>query len=167
MVTIMYNNNGRVHLLDDQHVQPFERVVDNGKKWSSIEKESLKSHVTETEVSKLFFSQLNIDALQQGIRYKVYKESGGKYVIGNQSVDELRIIMRSVFLTNAKNLPYQFVEQVRDLNAIVLDYCVKEITSQLDMNAKFKQDISQLPMPMEYGISQSVKGTKIAEHKRF
>jgi hypothetical protein len=37
-------------------------------------------------VSDLFFSPVNIAALQQGIRYKVYVNSSGVHNIPNQSV---------------------------------------------------------------------------------
>ena len=158
--------SGRIQL-DPSLAQPFERVIDNGKQWTSFEADALKGQMTSTPVSELFFSKKNLDIVQDGIRYSVYRQSNGKYQISKQSEDELKIIMRSIFLQHAKNSPYDIVSQVRDLNGLVLEYCVKEIISHLELDERYKKDISTLPIPLSYGQNESVKGTKIAELTRF
>ena len=59
----------------------------------------------ETPLSQAFFSQQNIQMLQNGIRAGVYNRSNGQYVIGPQDCDSLKIIMRSVFLQQSANQP--------------------------------------------------------------
>lgn len=113
-----------------------------------------------TAVSDLFFSDLNRDALQDGIRYKVYQSSPEKYVIDRQDDTELLLVMRSIFLQNAKNAVDHVVEQVRDLNQAVLNYCVPEILQQIRMQAYFVQDTAQLPRPLERSQCVSSAGRR-------
>ena len=105
--------------------------------------------------------------MQDGIRYKVWKETGERYVIGKQSDQELRIVMRSIYYQYAKHLPNDVVGQVRDLNAKVIEWVVPEILSNLRQYEKYRQDASQLPMPMERGPLLTQKGTKTLELKTF
>ena len=50
----------------------------------------------ETALSKAYFSQQNIQILQNGIRAGIYNISNGQYVIGDQDCDSLKIIMMSI-----------------------------------------------------------------------
>jgi len=56
-----------------------------------------------SQVSDVFFSTQNIDLLQLGIQNKILNESNGRYRVGRQSDDELKIIMRSIYFQYAKN----------------------------------------------------------------
>lgn len=133
----------------------------------TFKSEAVKGIVEKSPLSDLFFSQRNIDALQEGIRYVVYKKSCSKHVIDNQSEDELKTIMRAVYLQDAKRQMYGIVEQVRELNATVIDYCCERIVKEIEMYMKYKQDISALPVPMAYGESTSIAGMKQLERKQF
>lgn len=115
--------------------------------------------IATTKVSQLFFSAKNFHALQVGIRYRVWVETGGRYTISNQSEAELGTIMRGVYLEYGRNIADKVVEQVRGLNAHVLDYAVPKILSELESRAHYMQDISQQPVPLENGAATSVKGS--------
>ena len=80
-----------------------------------------------TILSDTFFSKENIQIIQNGIRAEVYKKSNGKYVIGNQECETLKIIMRSIFLQYSANQPDNIKGQVEQLNKMVLDYCVPQV----------------------------------------
>ena len=83
-----------------------------------------------TPLSQVFFSQENIQIIQNGIRSGVYKRSNGQYVIGDQDCDSIKIIMRSVFLQYSANKPSSIPEQIIELNNIVLNYCVQQVYSE-------------------------------------
>ena len=80
----------------------------------------------ETPLSKAFFSRENIQIIQNGLRADVYRLSNGEYSIGQQDNDELKIIMRALYLESAINLPTNIREQVAALNQRVLKHCVFE-----------------------------------------
>ena len=75
---------------------------------------------TDTHLSQTFFSQQNIQIIQNGIRAGVYHKSNGQYTIGPQDCDSLKIVMRSVYLQHAANQPNNITQQVAELNKIVL-----------------------------------------------
>jgi hypothetical protein len=120
-----------------------------------------------TAVSSMFFSADNMDILQLGIRNRILNETQGKYNIGRQSDDELKIVMRSIYFQHSKNLPNNVKEQVRDLNAKVIDWCVPQIMTNLKQDEKYRYDISTLPEPLERSVLPSQKGTKVLEMKSY
>jgi hypothetical protein len=102
----------------------------------------------ETTLSKVFFSKENIQIIQNGIRAGVYKKSNGQYVIGPQDCDSLKIIMRSVFLQHAANQPDNITAQIKELNQMILDYCVFHVYSEAQGYMKYLYDVSTLAVPM-------------------
>lgn len=126
-----------------------------------------KGNQEATCISDLYFSKTNVDALHEGIRYRIYTESNGKFVIGRQSDQELMIVMRSIYLQFAKHQPDNVVEQVRDLNQRVLEWTVPEILSNLKQFDVYKRDASTLPIPMAYGEKKTMKGSKQLQMKPF
>lgn len=102
----------------------------------------------ETILSKTFFSQQNIQIIQNGIRAGVYEKSNGQYVVAPQDCDSLKIIMRSVFLQHATNKTGHISGQVQELNQIVLDYCIHHVYSEAVGYMKYLYDVSTLAVPM-------------------
>ncbi len=101
----------------------------------------------ETKLSAAFFSEKNIEILQNGIRSGVYHMSNGQYTIAPQDCDSLKIIMRSVFLQHATNLEVDIPGQIYELNKIVLDYCIKHVYSEAQSYMKYLRDVSTIAIP--------------------
>jgi hypothetical protein len=113
-----------------------------------------------TEISKIFFSNYNIDILQSGIRNKILNITNGKINISRQSDDELKIIMRSIYFQYGKNSTNNIREQILDLNVRVIEWSVPEIISNYKQSQQYLKDISTLPEPLDRSILPSKKGTK-------
>jgi len=159
--------NGRIDLLSDLpelDIPEYQRRSVNNTNYTN---EAIYGQITPTNLSNLFFSEMNIEALQQGIRYKVYVETNGKYTIGRQSDQELKLVMRSIYYQYALNLNTDCVTQVKELNAKVLDWCVKEVKSNLLQFQIYRQDVSTMPMPLDRSPLITNKGTRVLEIKRF
>jgi len=107
---------------------------------------------TDTYLSQAFFSQQNIQILQNGIRAGVYNKSNGQYVIGPQDCDSLKIVMRSVYLQHAANQPNNITQQVVELNKIVLNYCIQQVYSEAQGYMKYIDDASTLVVPIAHPI---------------
>lgn len=101
-----------------------------------------------TPLSQAFFSQQNIQMLQNGIRAGVYKYSNGQYIIAPQDCDSLKIIMRSVFLQHSANQPENYQNQISNLNQIVLNYCIQQVYSEAQGYMKYIDDVSTLVIPI-------------------
>jgi len=106
----------------------------------------------DTTLSTAFFSQQNIQMLQNGIRAGVYKKSNGQYTIGPQDCDSLKIIMRSVYLQYAANQVNNISEQVTELNKIVLNYCVQQVYGEAQGYMKYINDASTLVVPIAHPV---------------
>lgn len=156
--------NGLVNAMDSvpsyQFQQPQMNVTENP---HNITTRNLEC----SEVSSMFFSAENIDLLQNGMRNQILNMSNGNYVIGRQSDDELKIIMRSIYYQYSKNLPYNIKEQVKYLNTRVLEWSVPRILTNLKQDEKYRKDISTLPEPLERSQLPSQKGTRVLEIKSF
>jgi hypothetical protein len=159
--------NGRIDLmtqLPSFDIPAYNRLgVDN----KMFHREATMGQLAESPLSKVFFSEANVNALQEGIRYRVYVETGGKFTIGRQSDQELRIIMRSIYYQYGRNDGSDCVAQTRELNAKVLDWTVPEVLSNLMQYQVYKKDASTLPMPLEHSQMMSTKGTKVLEQTSF
>jgi Family of unknown function (DUF5761) len=158
-------NNGRFNdpLVGDnfQLYSLYHQKDERPNKW--VGQEAIKSVHSKNEVSDLFFSRKNIEALQEGIRYMVFKKSCGKHTIDKQSETDLVVVMRSVYLQYGEFRPYGLLEQVKDLNARVLEYCVPKILEEIKLYMYYRKDISQLPVPLDRGQYVSSKGSKVLE----
>ena len=80
---------------------------------------------------------------------------------------ELKIIMRSVYLQNALNQEDNIQEQISILNNIVLDYCVKQITSQVMQFINYQKEINSNRYIMPHSMNTNSSGEKTLEMKIF
>jgi hypothetical protein len=102
----------------------------------------------ETQLSKSFFSETNIQILQNGIRAGVYEKSNRQYIIGPQDCDSLKIVMRSIFLQYAANQPTNIRQQIQQLNQLVLNYCIQQVYSEAQGYLKYISDASNMYVPL-------------------
>jgi hypothetical protein len=134
----------------------------------SFATDALRGNWEVTPLSKVFFSNQNARSIQNAIRKAVYDKSGPKkYVIDDQSADELTIIMRTMYLQYAQNLPNDIAGQVLDLNEKVLNWSVPHILSAVDHYNYYLNDISHMPVPLARSISLSSAGTKSLPQNPF
>jgi len=94
----------------------------------------------DSELSKLFFSQSNIDLLQEQIIMNIYKKT--HIQISPQSSNDLLIIMKSIYLQNSKNLDFEFNKQINTLNKYVLDYSIHNIYVNMKQYDKYIKDLT-------------------------
>ena len=148
------NANGRVNILEpinNSVFQLYDKIpIDET---TTSYRNALTGNLESNQLSQTFFSAGNILILQHGLMAGVYKSSNGRFQIGYQSEDTLKIIMRSIFLQHASNLPTNITRQVEALNNLVLDYAIPQICSEAEGYIKFKNDVSTLPVPMQRGVS--------------
>jgi hypothetical protein len=109
----------------------------------------------ETPLSRAFFSQENIQIIQNGIRAGVYNRSNGQYIVGPQDCDSIKIIMRSVFLQYSANQPFNIPQQIEELNKIVLNYCIQQVYSEAQGYMKYIDDASTLVIPIAHPVQAS------------
>jgi hypothetical protein len=153
-------SNGRVDVLHKTNLNSYEFFKENAKNPTHFQSNAVRHIHSESPVAAMFFSQGNIDILQDGIRYAIFKKTNDEHIIGRQSETELQVIMRSIYLQYSKNLTTDIVKQVKSLNSKVLDFAVPKIYSELNQYISYTNDITYLPVPLERSKNMSSKGTK-------
>lgn len=147
----MEKYNGRVNIAEVENPET---------RFSMFEKTAIKNKATEyrdplgndtenTVLSQLFFSSENIQIIQNGIKAGVYNRSNREYILPNQNLDELKIIMRSIFLQYAKYRSENITGQIEELNKLVLDYAIPYCYNESVAYLKYIRDQSSLAVPLE------------------
>ena len=163
------NTNGRINIMDQNTSAVFTLSDHIPVKDNSDFREALNGSWSKTVLSDTFFSRENIIILQNGIRYGVYEKSNNQFIIGNQSIDELKIIMRSTYLQYAANANDNIPQQVYQLNRIVTDYAIKQVYSEAQSYMKYIHDASTMYTPMDRPVQPNnpSKTLNISKHIGF
>ena len=159
----MSDPNGRINILGENTQYQFELFQNPGQ--PTTYNDAMTGNWNDSLLSKTFFSRENIQIIQNGIRAGVYKVSKGRYSVGPQDETNLKIVMRSTFLQNAKNDGRPIPMQIAELNNMVFDYCIKNVCSEATAYIKYKQDVSTLAVPEARPVYVRIKGDKQLELK--
>lgn len=127
---------------------------------TNIDKYSNTGNQQKTKLSIFYFSQSNIDYLQNEIVKQIFKKSDGKYRINKQNEDELVIVMKSIFLQNARNNDNDIQYQIDELNKLVLNYCVNNVYGNLLQYIKYIDDITKEQVVLDRPQNVDIKGSK-------
>jgi hypothetical protein len=121
----------------------------------------LRGNWDHTPLSDAFFTRKNVQILQNDIRREVYRMSGPKqYVIDDQDVDELKMIMRAMYLQYSKNNSFNIEGQIKELNDLIVKWSAPRILSEIQQYNYYLNDISHLPVPLPQPMHMSSAGTK-------
>ena len=140
--------NGRLDIVTPPTQDQFALYDKNPVHQCVTYRDALNGIWENTPLSNAFFSKENMQIIQNGIRAGVYQRSNGKYVIGEQDCDTLRIIMRTIFLQNAANSPTEIRQQIIELNELVFEYCVPRVHGEAEGYIQYKRDVSSMYTPM-------------------
>lgn len=140
-------NNGRVgdiEVLDFNLPKEGDIVINKDNQDTSV-----KGIVEKTAVSDVFFSDMNMDIVQKSIRYGVNQRTGK--VVAKQSDNTIYIIMRSILLqyANFRVGVADLADEIRSLNSRVVEYCVDNISSNVQQYIGYIKDLEKLPVPLD------------------
>ena len=158
--------NGRVNILQPDTEKQFAMYDRIPAHQPSGYRDALQGNWKDSPLSLAYFSAQNIGILQNGIRRGVYEKSKGQYLVDNQSEDVLKVIMRSVFLQYSANMLNKITDQIKALNKIVLDYCIKQVYGEVQGYQQYLYDASTLVTPIERPVLSSTED-KTLEWKRW
>ena len=152
------NKQGLIPSLESgEIIRPYELYKNsNNKQNTSVD--IISNIIVPNALSRTFFSNDNVERIQNQIITNVYEES--KKVISRQSYQELQIIMKSIYLQYGRNLPNNIEEQVFKLNKYVIDECVSIIIPNVIQYNKYITEITG-PIPINpRSMNVSNKGDK-------
>ena len=113
----------------------------------------------ETPLNTLFFSEFNQNLLQRGIRQAFKNKTG--IAIDYQNPDDVYSMMRVVFINTAGDHYSQVNEQVKMMNARVIDTAIGQIQTGVSQYMAYVQDIETLAVPLDQPMNTSTYGKKI------
>lgn len=117
-----------------------------------------------SEFSRIYFSKQNIDWLQLNIRYSVYKASGDEIVIGNQSEQELLLVMRGTYLqySNNPSKTQEYKKEIMKLNKVVIDEVTPKILKEAIQYQRYLKESLKNPVPViDRPVNMSSKGVSL------
>lgn len=121
----------------------------------------LRGNWDHTPLSDAFFTRKNVDVIQRQIQQEVYRMSGPKkWVIDPQDVDELKMVMRAMYLQYGKNNNFNLEGQLNELNELVVKWAAPRIMSEIEQYNYYINDISHMPVPLQQPINLSSAGTR-------
>jgi hypothetical protein len=121
-----------------------------------------------TPLNTIYFSEANVENLQQEIASAVLMMSGDKrYVIGRQNDADLKTVMRSYYLQYAQNDPTRVSQELTLLNNRVIGWCANNILVQIEAYKYYRKDIQDFPAPIERPVMTNIYGTRTGELKSF
>ena len=151
----MERYNGRVNIIsqpDPDAVFKMQERIALKNKSTSFTNALSGNDWEDNLLSRLFFSAENIQILQNGLRAGVYETSKHEIVIPPQNIDQLKIIMRSMYFQFAEHHPDNVKAQIERLNKIVLDEIIPKVYGEAVGYLKYMQDQSSLVVPMDRPI---------------
>jgi len=111
---------------------------------SQLVKNIIKTNINEeSKLEELYFSDENIELINKQIVLSVWKKTKNQYKINFQSKDKLIIVMRYVFIENAKNLPYNIKGQIYELNCITVREILPSIITNFEQKLGYLRDIER------------------------
>jgi hypothetical protein len=158
--------NGRIDIISPSLNNQFELSDKIPVHTTAAFRDAMTGNWMNTPLSLAYFSSENINIIQNNIRKGVYNKSNSEFVIGLQDEDELKIIMRSVFLQNSLNLENNIREQIRDLNSLVESYSIDQVYKEAISYLKYKRDASNMYALLALPSNSSTRG-KTLELQRF
>jgi hypothetical protein len=127
--------------------------------------DGVRGNIEKTAMNQAYFMPENFQIIQNAIRKGVYDKTGK--IIDPVSSDDLFMVMRSMYLQYGRNLPYKIPEQIAELNARVVAWCLPTILSEVSFYDTYKNDIDKLPVPLSHPQNMSHAGTKSLPLKPF
>lgn len=139
----------RLHdLLTENIARPPYDFSENCRNGDSYSHDLLSCHHKDNALANLFFSKKNIQIIQNGIRAKIYEKT--KMTIAEQDTTQILLVMRYMYFHYGKNLPYNFKEQISDLNMRVYEYLIPLILSEMKQYFTYIQDSFTTLRPQNY-----------------
>jgi hypothetical protein len=144
------NINGRIDLVTPPSPEiAFQMQERIAVKNNATEYRNALSGIWESNIlSDLFFSEKNVQTIQNGLRAGVYKMSNSEFVIGPQNIDTLKVIMRSIYLQYAQHAINNVTAEIEKLNKLVWDYAVPSVYNEAVGYMKYCLDQSTIVQPL-------------------
>ena len=153
--------NGRVINIDNIQRPSYPLFHQSPEKEKKVfAKNALNGIQEHSPLSLKFFSDENVDNIQNLLRYTVYMKTDKKHNVSRQSELDLKVVMRSIYLQHSPNLKMYIDKQVYFLNKLVVDWCYPKIINEIDQYVGYLDSLEKMPVPIQHPTNVSSAGTR-------
>lgn len=142
--------------INDIYRTPFLFLNDHKNNYSKMAETSINGIHSESELSKLYFSDENIKRIQRMIKKEVFNRTKGEFKLDvDQDEQDIFLTMRAVYLENARFMPGQTVRQIKRLNAKVIEDVLPGIITNIRQYYGYQKEINQplKPIPLPQNVN--------------
>tara|TARA_B100001248_G_C27397706_1_gene466916 strand:- start:5312 stop:5794 length:483 start_codon:yes stop_codon:yes gene_type:complete len=111
-------------------------------------------------LEELFFSESNIEIIQKQLVLSIFNKTNRKYLIPFQNYKSILTVMKFIFNDQAKHLPYDITDQIKELNLKVIQELTPMIIKNIDSKMKYLEDINSPPPINDLPINVNSAGNK-------
>lgn len=148
--------------IQDIYRTPFLFLQEHRKNYVNMAPTALKGIQSESELSKLYFSDENIKRIQKMIKKEVYKRTNGEFRLDvDQDQQDLFIAMRAIYLEQARFLPGEIVREVKRLNEKVVTEIVPGILTEVRQYYGYLKEINKPLSPIDRPMNMSNRGRRV------
>ena len=152
-------SNSTAYTPTNYYWSDYSQSTNNWATENSIQKSLLKGVYQPTPLGELFFSQENINRIQKMIKYEVFVRTNGKYKLEvEQNETDLLVVMRDIYITCGKNMPYQMVRQVKELNHRTVEKIIPDMISMIKQDDAYIQQLDKPIDPIPLPVCVNSKG---------
>lgn len=113
-----------------------------------------ESSCGDANLSQIFYSDENMELINKQTVLTVFKKTNG-IRIPFQSKDDLKAVMRWVYVNYARNLPFKVKEQIKELNDKVVCQIVPNLISAAHQHLDYLRDIEKPMVPLPPPVNAS------------
>jgi len=139
---------------------PFLAFQEHRKKYSDVASEAYKGYGTDSELSKVFFSDDNVRRVQKGLTYYIEKYTKNKVLIEDQPTLDIIVYMQNTFYTYGRFLERDIDKQIKELNMICIKEMIPLVITQIKQHLVYIRDISRPPAMMDQPLNVSGAGRR-------
>jgi len=144
--------------MQDIYRTPFLLTQDHRKDYNGMAKDAIKGIATESDLSRLFFSDKNMMRVQRMIKKEVNIRTKGKFILEvDQDPRDIYLLMRSVYMQHAVFRPNETVRQVKNLNKKVVEEAVPGMITEIKQYYGYLKEINKplTPIPRPMNVSNA------------
>ena len=120
---------------------------------------------TPTPLNNLFFSEFNTNLIQRGIRQYFKNETG--IAIDYQNINDVFVIMRTIFINNSGDGFANIDAQVRRMNEQVIKAAFSQIQTGVSQFIAYTRESESLTVTLAQPLNTSTQGMKIPDASNF
>ena len=111
-------------------------------------------------LDKAFFSEENLEIIKKQIVLAVYRDTNFDFLIAKPKTEQLLLVMKFTFYEYAQHLPFGIKEQIRKLNAKVVELILPDLVSSLYGYVGYINKINEDISPLDRPLNVSNRGEK-------